>query len=66
MRVESRDSIARSDDDAHASLDLIDTVGVPDADLARRLVRLLNLPAVIERRLADEQATRSAPDRLSA
>ncbi|WP_156080790.1 hypothetical protein [Microbispora rosea] len=34
------------------SLDLFPMLGVPSPDLARRLVRMLNLPAVIERRIS--------------
>jgi hypothetical protein len=34
------------------SLDLFPALGVPSPELARRLVRMLNLPAVVERRIS--------------
>jgi hypothetical protein len=38
------------------SLDLFDALGVPSPELARRLVRMLNLPAVVQQRLAAERS----------
>lgn len=38
------------------SLDLFPALGVPSPELARRLVRMLNLPAVVERRLTTERS----------
>lgn len=46
-------------DDVCESLDLIDAIGVPSPELARRIVRLLNLPAVVERRLTALPAEQS-------
>ncbi|TQS30001.1 hypothetical protein [Microbispora sp. KK1-11] len=38
------------------SLDLFPALGVPSPELARRLVRMLNLPAVVERRIASQRS----------
>lgn len=38
-----------------AALDLFPVLGVPSPELARRIVRMLNLPAVVEQRLAAER-----------
>lgn len=36
-------------------LDLFSVLGAPSPELARRLVRMLNLPAVVENRLTTER-----------
>jgi hypothetical protein len=44
------------DPNGDRGLDLFDALGVPSPELARRIVRMLNLPAVVQQRLATERS----------